>query len=71
MGKTLVNMRGSLWKNKKKTKTNQPDYTGNALIDEQDYFLSGWIDGEGDKRKISISFNKIEETEPKSDEDLF
>ena len=43
------NNRGAIWKNDKKIKDTQPDFTGSILVDNKDYFISGW------KRKADAS----------------
>jgi hypothetical protein len=67
VSKTKLDMRGSLWRNTKKEKPGQPDYTGNCKVDGVDYYLSGWLDGGGESKRISISFTKMDI----NDEDLF
>ena len=37
------NLRGVLFKNKKKEKDTHPDYTGNCQIDGVDYFMDAWL----------------------------
>lgn len=37
------NMRGGLWKNKKKEKPAQPDYTGHVEIEGKKWAMSGWM----------------------------
>ncbi len=45
---------GSIFKNDRKQKENQPDFKGSALIDGVEYWISGW-----DKGKFtSLSFSK-------------
>lgn len=34
---------GTLFRNEKKEQPNHPDYTGQALIDAREYWLSAWI----------------------------
>lgn len=47
---------GSLFKNDRKEKPNQPDYTGNGVIDGVEMRLSAWIK-EGRKGKfMSLAF---------------
>jgi hypothetical protein len=70
-GKTTTNMRACLFKNKNKKTTNQPDYVGNGLIDEQEYLVAGWINKTEEYKYISVSFTKIEDVQPKDDDDLF
>tara|TARA_R110000822_G_scaffold253791_1_gene380244 strand:+ start:635 stop:907 length:273 start_codon:yes stop_codon:yes gene_type:complete len=41
------NNRGAIWKNDKKVKDTQPDFTGSILVDGKDYFVSGWKRKEG------------------------
>ena len=43
------NNRGAIWGNDKKVKDTQPDFTGSILVDNKDYFISGW------KRKADAS----------------
>lgn len=37
---------GAIWGNQKKQKETHPDFTGNATIDGQDYWVSAWKRGE-------------------------
>lgn len=47
---------GSLFKNDRKDKPNQPDYTGNGMVDGVEVRLSAWIK-EGRKGKfLSVAF---------------
>ena len=34
--------RGAIWKNERKERDTQPDFTGNAIIDGVDWWVSGW-----------------------------
>ena len=53
--------RGSLFRNKKKEKQDQPDYRGDALIDGTEYWISAWLN-EGPKGKyFSFSFQPKDE----------
>ena len=71
-GLTKTNMRGSLFKYNKKERESQPDYVGNCKIDDIDYVMSAWLNTEGEHKRISISFKKIDgECEPKDDSVLF
>lgn len=49
--------RGVLWKNDRKTKDNQPDYTGKINVDGRDLKLAAWIkDGDNGKyMSLSVS----------------
>lgn len=41
---------GVLFKNDRKEKDNHPDYTGNAMIDGREYWISAWLkDGQKGK----------------------
>jgi len=52
---------GSLFKNTYKQRDNQPDYTGNGMIDGVEYRISSWVK-EGQKGKFfSLSFTPKEE----------
>ena len=37
------NNRGTLFRNKKKERDNQPDYDGTANIDGKPYWINGWV----------------------------
>tara|TARA_R110000851_G_scaffold243561_1_gene396168 strand:+ start:229 stop:501 length:273 start_codon:yes stop_codon:yes gene_type:complete len=39
--------RGAIWRNEKKVKDTQPDFTGSIMVDGKDYFVSGWKRKEG------------------------
>ena len=47
---------GSLFKNTYKQRDNQPDYTGNAVIDGLDYRLSAWVKDGSKGKFFSLSF---------------
>jgi hypothetical protein len=51
--------KGSLFKNDKKEKENQPDYTGQANVDGTLYNVSAWINEskEGKKKYFGMSFS--------------
>lgn len=34
--------RGAIWKNERKQRSEQPDFTDNAIIDGVDWWVSGW-----------------------------
>lgn len=53
---------GSLFRNDRKEKETQPDYTGNALIGGVEYYLNAWLK-EGKRGKFfSFSFKPKNET---------
>jgi len=53
---------GSLFKNTYKQRDNQPDYTGNGIVDGTEYRVSAWVK-EGAKGKFfSLSFTPKEES---------
>lgn len=58
-------LRGVLFKNDRKTKANQPDYKGNAQIDDVEYWVSGWTKTprSGGAKFMSLAFTKKEENE--------
>lgn len=45
------NNRGAIWKNEKKVTDRHPDYTGKAMIDGVDYYVSAWRRGPDDNPK--------------------
>lgn len=62
---------GVLFKNDKKSHDNQPDYTGNCLLDGKDYFMSAWIKTSDSGRKyFSFSFTKKDKEAPKPQKSL-
>ena len=50
------NLRGALFRNEKKEKENQPDYTGNVEVEGTKYNMAGWMrDAKSGKKYMSIS----------------
>ena len=51
---------GSFFQNDRKSEESQPDYTGSAVIDGKEYWLSVWDrqSREGDKQYFGISFTR-------------
>jgi hypothetical protein len=48
---------GSLFRNEKKEKDNQPSHTGTALIDGRVYQISAWVKtGKNDSKFFSLAF---------------
>lgn len=60
--------RGSLFKNEKKEKDTQPDYTGGINVDDGagERWLSAWADKGDSKRVLSISIGDPKEDQPSS-----
>ena len=54
---------GSLFKNDKKTKDAQPDYTGKVNINGREMRLAGWIKTSGDKSFLSLKVSEFNEGE--------
>jgi hypothetical protein len=53
---------GSLFKNDKKETDKHPDYTGSALIDGTNYWMSAWLkESATGKRFMSFSFKPKDE----------
>lgn len=54
---------GSLFVNDKKETEKHPDYTGTALIDGKEYYISGWrnIAKSSGKTYLSLAFKEKEE----------
>jgi hypothetical protein len=65
-------LKGSLFKNTRKTEPKQPDYTGIVQVDGKKYRMAGWLKEAGPQSKnpglkfMSISLTK-EEEKPKED----
>lgn len=56
--------RGSLWKNEKKEKETQPDFTGSINVEGKEYFLNGWKRKDGANPKAPLlSFSVMPKTE--------
>ena len=50
---------GALFKNEEKRSENGPDYSGNCVIDGQDYFFDAWLKtAESGRRWMSFSFKR-------------
>lgn len=63
-------MRGVLFRNKKKTKESQPDMTGSAEIEGVEYWVSAWSNESKQGQKfLSLAFTVKEESEDEDDED--
>lgn len=70
-------MSGALFKNAKKEKENQPDYTGECVIDGVKHRISAWLKtSKGGSKYMSLAFSLAQETykdgirrAPKGDED--
>ncbi len=51
------NLQGSLFKNKRRTKPSHPEYTGQAKLDDVEYWVSAWVKEKQDGEKFfSIAF---------------
>jgi len=56
--------RGGIWKNTRADKPTSPKYTGSAIIDGVDYYVSAWPgDNENPKSPVlKFSFSKKQDT---------
>lgn len=54
------NMSGVLFKNDRKEKDSHPDYTGNAMIHGQEFWMSAWIKEGRNGKFMSFSFRPKE-----------
>ena len=63
----MRDLSGSLFKNDKKTADNHPDYTGSALIDGTEYWVSSWIK-KGKVTFMSMSFKPKDKQESRKPE---
>lgn len=53
---------GALFKNDKKVRDNQPDYTGKAVIDGTEYRLSAWIkEAKSGRKYMSLAFTPADQ----------
>lgn len=59
---------GALFRNQRKKKEAQPDYTGQCMIDGEEYWIAGWKrESKGGMTYLSLAFEaKEEEDEPGS-----
>jgi hypothetical protein len=55
---------GALFKNDRKEKDTHPDYTGNAMIDGRDYWISAWVKDAGKGKFFSFAFKPKDEQAP-------
>ncbi len=51
---------GSLFKNQQKTTDQHPDYTGKAVVNGQEFYLSAWIN----KSKTGVTYMSLAFTVP-------
>lgn len=49
------NLTGALFKNNRKDSDNHPDYTGNAVINGQEFWLSAWVKSGNKGKYMSLS----------------
>ena len=47
---------GALFKNERKERDNHPDYTGNAMIDGREYWISAWVKDGAKGKFFSFAF---------------
>lgn len=62
------NNRGAVWKNRKKEKETQPDYTGSATIDGVEYWVSAWRNDTSENKKRPVLSFFFEKKENKADQ---
>jgi hypothetical protein len=55
------NNSGAIFNNQYKQRDNQPDMTGNGLIDGVEYRMSGWKKEGNRGEYISLSFTRVDE----------
>jgi hypothetical protein len=58
------NLRGALFKNNKRTKDTQPEYTGNCEINGTEFWVSAWIrESKNGEKFFSMAYTP-KETQP-------
>jgi hypothetical protein len=57
---------GAISKNDKKTEPKHKDYQGSALIDGQEYWISGWIKDGRNGKFLSLAFEPKEQRQNSS-----
>lgn len=62
----MKNMRWSLFKNDRKAKETDPDYTGSGKVDDQEMWVNAWIEETKDGRKYFSGSFKFKE--PRKDD---
>ena len=68
MSYELKDNSGSLFRNKKKEREAQPDYTGQAKLDGVEYWIAGWIHhGKSGQTFLSLAFNPKNAAAEKTD----
>jgi hypothetical protein len=64
------NLRGVLFRNKRKKTEKQPDYTGNVEVEGVEYWLSAWTrESENGMKYMSLALTAKESDEDDEDED--
>lgn len=62
MGREQRNNDGALFKNDRKQSENHPDYTGSAVIDGVEYWVSAWVKtSQAGKKFFSMAYKPKEE----------
>jgi len=55
--------RGSIWKNDRKEKDTQPDFTGSINVDGKEYWLNAWKKKEGANANAPVLSFSVKEKE--------
>ena len=62
---------GSLFKNKKKTSENQPDYTGSMMFEGTERWIAAWLKEYSGGKYLSITIGEPKDAAPETkDNDL-
>lgn len=61
-------LRGVLFKNDRRVKESQPEYTGNVQVNGQEYWLSAWVKTSKDGKKFFSLAMTAKEEKPKNEQ---
>ncbi len=59
----LPNLRGRMFRVKERKKENSPTHSGRIKVDNQEYWINGWVSEakESGEKYFSLSFSKVTE----------
>lgn len=59
-----TNNRGTMGRNKRRESDKHPEFTGKAMVDGANYWVSGWVREKDGEKFFSLSFKPMQERAP-------